>query len=175
MCVLSVEWSETFLSCGGSVTYNLIVTPCPSGSGSVDCDMNDMTFSGLEENQHSFNVNGSVSLEYELTVSTVTCGDVTTSPVYRVSLTGVLSMYKSLLTLWSVCDRADSRDGGSFNYYFLYNLSGQSIEAVIVSWPRFNVSSLGVFDLTLSWKFSVFRLVVQMLSTGWLLIHQEKM
>ena len=31
----------------------------------------------------------------------------------------------------------------------MYNLSGQSIEAVIVSWLRFNVSSLGVFDLTL--------------------------
>ena len=80
MCELSVEWSEAITSCGGSVTYNLTVTPCPSGSG--DCDMNDMTFSGLEENQQSFNVNGSVSLEYELTVSTVTCGDVTTSPVY---------------------------------------------------------------------------------------------
>ena len=89
MCRLSVEWSETFVSCGGSVTYNLTVTPCPSGSG--DCDMNDMTFSGLEENQHSFTVDGSVSLEYELTVSTVTCGDVTTSPVYRVNLTGGLS------------------------------------------------------------------------------------
>ena len=97
MCVLSVEWSETIVSCGGSVTYNLTVTPCPSGSG--DCDMNDMTFSGLEENQHSFIVNGSVSLEYELTVSTVTCGDVTTSPVYRVDLSGLLSMYKSALTL----------------------------------------------------------------------------
>ena len=83
MCRLSVEWSETFVSCGGSVTYNLTVAPCPSGR--------DMTFSGLEENQHSFNVNGSVSLEYELTVSTVTCGDVTTSPVYSVNLTGVLS------------------------------------------------------------------------------------
>ena len=89
MCVLSVEWSETIVSCDGSVTYNLTVTPCPSGSG--DCDMNDMTFSGLEETQHSFNVNGSVSLEYELTVSTVTCGDVTTSPVYRVDLSGVFS------------------------------------------------------------------------------------
>ena len=66
MCVLSVEWSETIVSCGGSVTYSLTVTPCPSGSG--DCDMNDMTFSGLEENQHSFTVNGSVSLEYELTL-----------------------------------------------------------------------------------------------------------
>ena len=100
MCELSVEWSETIVSCGGSVTYNLTVTPCPSGSG--DCAMNDMTFSGLEENQHSFNVNGSVSLEYELTVSTVTCGNVTTSPVYRVNLTGGLSMYKSVLTLWFV-------------------------------------------------------------------------
>ena len=89
MCVLSVEWSETIVSCGRSVTYNLTVTPCPSGSG--DCDMNDMTFSGWEENQHSFTVNGSVSLEYELTVSTVTCGDVTTSPVYRVDLSGVFS------------------------------------------------------------------------------------
>ena len=86
MCELSVEWSETIVSCGGSVTYNLTVTPCPSGSG--DCDT---TFSGLEENQHSFNVNGSVSLEYELTVSTVTCGDVTTSPVYRADLSGVFS------------------------------------------------------------------------------------
>ena len=89
MCELSVEWSETIVSCGGSVTYNLTVTPCSSGSG--DCDMNDMTVSGLEENQHSFNVNGSVSLEYELTVSTVTCGNVTTSPVYRVDLSGVFS------------------------------------------------------------------------------------
>ena len=146
MCELSVEWSEAIISCGGSVTYNLTVTPCPSGSG--DCDMNDMTVSGLEENQHSFNVNGSVSLEYELTVSTVTCGNVTTSAVYRVDLSGVLSMYKSALTLWFVCDTADSRDGGSLNYYFLYNLSGQSIEAVIVTWPRFNVSLLGVFVLT---------------------------
>ena len=83
-------------------------------------------------------------------------------------------MYKSVLTLRFVCDTADSEDG-SFNYYFLYNLSGQSIEAVIVSWPRFNVSSLGVLVLTLSWKLSVFRLVVRMLSTGWLLIHQEKL
>ena len=174
MCVLSVEWSETIVSCGGSVTYNLTVTPCPSGSG--DCDMNDMTFSGLEENQHSFTVNGSVSLEYELTVSTVTCGNVTTSPVYRIDLSGVFSYYKSPLTLRFVCDTAVSRDDGSFNYYFLYNLSGQSIEAVIVSWPRFNVSSLGVFDLTLILEtLSVFRLVVRMLSTGWLLIHQEKL
>ena len=89
MCVLNVEWSETIVSCGGSVTYNLTVTPCPSGSG--DCDMNDMTFPGLEENQHSFTLNGSVSLEYDLTVNTVTCGNVTTSPVYRVDLSGVLS------------------------------------------------------------------------------------
>ena len=95
MCVLNVEWSETIVSCGGSVTYNLTVTPCPSGSG----DCGTTIFSGLEENQHSFTVNGSVSLEYELTVSTVTCGDVTTSPVYSVNLTGGLNMYKSVLTL----------------------------------------------------------------------------
>ena len=101
MCRLSVEWSEAIVSCGGSVTYNLTVTPCPSGSG--DCDMNDMTFSGLEENQHSFTVNGSVSLEYELTVSTVTCGNVTTSPVYRIDLSGVLSTYVQECTNSEVC------------------------------------------------------------------------
>ena len=87
MCRLSVEWSETIVSCGGNVTYNLTVTPCLTGSG--DCDMK--TFSGLEENQLSFAVNGSVSLEYELTVNTVTCGNMTTSPVYRVDLSGVFS------------------------------------------------------------------------------------
>ena len=59
-CVVTVEWSEPVISCGGSVSqYVLSVTPpTPDGSG-------DSKFS---TNETQFNLNVSVDVTYTLTV-----------------------------------------------------------------------------------------------------------
>ena len=59
-CVVTVEWSEPVVSCGGSVSqYVLSVTPpTPDGSG-------DSEFS---TNETQFNLNVSVDVTYTLTV-----------------------------------------------------------------------------------------------------------
>ena len=86
MCLLSLEWSEAIVSCGGDVSYTVTVTPCLSGPG--DCDViNGSSFETLSTNdttQIDLPVNGSIGLEYHFTVSTC---DVKSTSVF-IALTG---------------------------------------------------------------------------------------
>ena len=86
MCQLSLEWSEAIVNCGGDVSYTVTVTPCLSGPG--DCDVINgspvSTFT-TTDTQKTIPVNGSVGLEYNVTVST--CAS--TSSLYSVYLTGI--------------------------------------------------------------------------------------
>ena len=85
MCQLSLNWSEAVVSCSRDVPYIVPATPCLSESG--DCEVISgspvETFS-TTESQITLSVDGSVSLEYDFTVST--CAN--TSAVFSVNLTG---------------------------------------------------------------------------------------
>ena len=86
MCQLSLEWSEAIVSCGGDVSYTVTVTPCLSGPG--DCDVINgspaSTFT-TTDTQQTVTVNGSIGLEYNITVSTC---DVKSTSGLEVTLTG---------------------------------------------------------------------------------------
>ena len=81
MCRLRLEWSEAVVSCAGSVTYILSVTPCLSVSGDCEVVGGSQTTSTTETGI-TLSVDGSVGLEYNFTVGT--CGN--TSPVYSADL-----------------------------------------------------------------------------------------
>ena len=93
-CVVNVEWSEAFVSCGGSVSqYVLSVTPPTSDcQSSPDCEVMDGSSSVYNrsgtETQYSLTV---ATQEYDITVSAEACaGSLTAeSSVYTVNLTGV--------------------------------------------------------------------------------------
>ena len=79
-CVLTVEWSEPFISCTGSVSqYVLSVTPptCDCDS-SPDCIVMGgtavYTLSG-SDTQYDITVSETMSLEYGVTVRAETCGN----------------------------------------------------------------------------------------------------
>ena len=95
-CVVTVRWRELFISCDGSVSqYVLTVTPptCDCDS-SEDCMLMDNAAVYLlpgNETQYDIAVNGTMSLEYDVTVRADTCdnsltGDI--SPVYNINLIG---------------------------------------------------------------------------------------
>ena len=91
--VENVEWSEAFVSCGGSVSqYVLSVTPPTSDCrSSPDCEVMDGSSSVYNrsgtETQYSLTV---ATQEYDITVRAETCaGSLTAeSSVYTVNLTG---------------------------------------------------------------------------------------
>ena len=82
-CVVTVEWSEPFISCAGSVSqYVLSVTPptcdCPSSPNCVVMDGRAVyTLSGSER-QHNITVNRTMSPEYGVTVRADTCDNTLT-------------------------------------------------------------------------------------------------
>ena len=92
-CVVNVEWSEAFVSCGGSVSqYVLSVTPPTSDcQSSPDCEVMDGSSSVYNRSgtvtQYSLTV---ATQEYDITVSAEACaGSLTAeSSVYTVNLTG---------------------------------------------------------------------------------------
>ena len=91
-CVVNVEWSEAFVSCGGSLSqYVLSVTPpTPDCQSSPDCvvvtSSSQYTIPG-SETQYSLTVG---TLDYDITVRADVCdGSMTAeSSVYNVNLTG---------------------------------------------------------------------------------------
>ena len=78
--MLTVEWSEPYISCDGSVSqYELSVTlPTCDCDSSPDCTVMDgtavYTLSG-RETQHDITVNEAMSLEYGVTIRADTCGN----------------------------------------------------------------------------------------------------
>ena len=92
-CILNVEWSEAFVSCGGSVSqYVLSVTPPTSDcQSSPDCEVMDGSSSVYSrsgtETQYSLTV---ATQEYDITVRAEACaGSLTAeSSVYTVNLKG---------------------------------------------------------------------------------------
>ena len=99
-CVMNVEWSEAFVSCGGSLSqYVLSVTPptrdCQS---SPDCvvvtSSSQYTIPG-SETQYSLTVG---TLDYDITVRADVCdGSMTAeSSVYNVNLTGEIDTWCAL-------------------------------------------------------------------------------
>ena len=92
-CILNVEWSEAFVSCGGSVSqYVLSVTPPTSDcQSSPECEVMDGSSSvynrSCTETQYSLTV---ATQEYDITVRAEACaGSLTAeSSVYTVNLTG---------------------------------------------------------------------------------------
>ena len=95
-CVVNVEWSEAFVSCGGSLSqYVLSVTPpTPDCQSSPDCvvvtSSSQYTIPG-SETQYSLTVG---TLDYDITVRADVCdGSMTAeSSVYNVNLTGELTL-----------------------------------------------------------------------------------
>ena len=100
-CMVTVEWSEPFISCAGSVSqYVLSVTPptcdCPS---SENCDvvmdsMDSTALYTLSGNQREYNitVNGTMSLVYKATVRADTCDNELAgelSSVHNINLEGI--------------------------------------------------------------------------------------
>ena len=69
MCLLTLEWSETIVSCGGiSTNYSLSVTPHIENGTAVNI------YSGTE-NRYTYIVNGSVGFQYNFKLTTGICGD----------------------------------------------------------------------------------------------------
>ena len=96
-CVVTVRWREPFISCSGSVSqYVLTVTPptcdCESLQNCTLMDNVAVYFLPGNETQYDITVNGTMSLEYDVTVRADTCNNTLTgdlSPVYNINLTGI--------------------------------------------------------------------------------------
>ena len=92
-CVVSVEWSEAIVSCGGSVSrYVLTVTPptsdCLSSGDCVVMDGNSVITTPGTQTQYSLTV---TSQDYDITIRADTCGESLTgdtSSLYNINLTG---------------------------------------------------------------------------------------
>ena len=111
-CVVTVEWSEPFISSAGSVSqYVLSVTPptcdCPSSPNCVVMDGRAVyTLSGSER-QHNITVNRTMSPEYGVTVRADTCDNTLTgepSSEYNINLTG-MQLYFMLVRLIISCSQ----------------------------------------------------------------------
>ena len=89
-CVVSVEWSEAIVSCGGSVSqYVLTLTPPTSDcQSSGDCIVRDVITTPGTQTQYSLTV---TSQDYDITIRADTCGGSLTgdtSSLYNINLTG---------------------------------------------------------------------------------------
>ena len=92
-CVVSVEWSEAIVSCGGSVPQHVLTLTPPTSDcqSSGDCmvmdDSSVITTPGTQT-QYSLTV---TSQDYDITVRADTCGGSLTgdtSSLYNINLTG---------------------------------------------------------------------------------------
>ena len=128
------------VNCSGDVPYTVTATPCLSGSGDCEviCGSPVETFS-TTESQITLSVDGSVSLEYDFTVST--CAN--TSDVYTVNLTG-MSMLDDCAHNHMFYDHstAANSSGDESVYYYVYNNVTLTIDVINVTWPRYYVSVL---------------------------------
>ena len=150
-CEVTVEWSEPFISCAGSVSqYVLSVTPptcdCPSSPNCVVMDGRAVyTLSGSER-QHNITVNRTMSPEYGVTVRADTCDNTLTgepSSEYNIDLTG-MQPYLVLVRIivFIVCFfPAQKRVPQPFTYHYMYSITTLAIDTIIVNWPRVDVSS----------------------------------
>ena len=92
-CVVSVEWSEAVVSCGGSVSqYVLTLTPptsdCQSSGDCIVMDGSSVITTPGTQTQYSLTV---TSQDYDITVRADTCGgslNGDTSSLYNINLTG---------------------------------------------------------------------------------------
>ena len=131
ICELNLKCSEAIISCSGNVLYTVTMTPCLSGNCS--------TIFSVDTNQ-DVPMNGSVGLEYELTLSTETCdGVIMTNSSMPVNLTGVADTQSSVASLIVSLVAAIS-SGMAPSYFFMYNISTLMVEAMNVTLPRFCVS-----------------------------------
>ena len=80
MCLLTLEWSEALISCGGSVNYSLSVTSDVEDGTAVEI------YSGAD-NRYAYIVNGSVGLQYSFNLKTEVC-DNPTFTMSEVALSG---------------------------------------------------------------------------------------
>ena len=155
-CVVTVEWSEPFISCAGSVSqYVLSVTPptcdCPSSPNCVVMDGRAVyTLSGSER-QHNITVNRTTSPEYGVTVRADTCDNTLTgepSSEYNIDLTGIIILCTCIILSCEAHNTklhnftARRRVSQASTYYYIYDLAStsQAIESIVVSWSRFDVS-----------------------------------
>ena len=92
-CVVSVEWSEAVVSCGGSVSqYVLTLTPptsdCQSSGDCMVMDGSSVITTPGTQTQYSLTV---TSQDYDITIRADTCGGSLTgdtSSLYNINLTG---------------------------------------------------------------------------------------
>ena len=117
--MVTVEWTETSISCSaGSDTVSYTVGVCPYNQ---NCDEDRVS---AARNRVTVPVPRDSGVEHSFTVTAQTCGGrvETTSPPQLVNLTGITcNVYLK-------------------SYYYLYSLTGFTVESVNVSWPRFYVS-----------------------------------
>ena len=87
-CVVTVEWSEPFISCAGSVSwYRLSVTPPTCDCVSPHCMVvNDTAVYSLSGNDtyYHISINGTKSLVYNVTVRADTCDNTLTGELTSV-------------------------------------------------------------------------------------------
>ena len=106
-CVVNVEWSEAFVSCGGSLSQHVlsVTPPTPDCQSSPDyvvvTSSSQYTIPG-SETQYSLTVG---TLDYDITIRADVCdGSMTAeSSVYKVNLTGnrcYFSLYRECNILY---------------------------------------------------------------------------
>ena len=143
-CVVNVEWSDAFVSCGGSLSqYVLSVTPpTPDCQSSPDCvvrtSSSQYTIPG-SETQYSLTVG---TLDYDITIRADVCdGSMTAeSSVYNVNLTGETDTF-----VYSVSE--GKRKAAVRNVYIgnvtscttLMMYSG-SLRSILITWTPMPVS-----------------------------------
>ena len=146
-CVVNVEWSEAFVSCGGSLSqYVLSVTPpTPDCQSSPDCvvvtSSSQYTIPG-SETQYSLTVG---TLDYDITVRADVCdGSMTAeSSVYNMNLTGELT-----LGVYPVSE--GKRESSNFVYtgnitscttLMMYSPYDGSLRSILITWTPMPVST----------------------------------
>ena len=140
-CVVNVEWSEAFVSCGGSLSqYVLSVTPpTPDCQASPDCvivtSSSQYTIPG-SETQYSLTVG---TLDYDITVRADVCdGSMTAeSSVYNVDLTGEFT-----LGVYSVSEGKSIYTGNvtSCTTLMMYSPYDGSLRSIFITWTPIPVS-----------------------------------
>ena len=142
-CVVTVEWSEPFISCAGNVSQCVLsVTPptcdCPSSPNCVVMDGRAVyTLSGSER-QHSITVNSTISPEYGVTVRADTCNNTLTgepSSEYNINLTGSFCICFTASHDTVCFFPGRKRMSEPCTYHYVYS-KRPAIETIAINWPR---------------------------------------